>query len=623
MRNRFVYFILVPVLFLCVLTLLFIDTWVESGIEYTGESITQARVDIDGLGVSFFPLGIGWERLRVADPSDPWKNIFETGSVQFSLNTAQLIRAKFIVESLAVEEFILGTERETDGRLTENKAPAEAHPSGPTESASSPAEGKKAPVFDLDRIRKDLKLDSLANPANLETYKLIDSLMVQLNESEARWNSTLAEVERTRERVSTIESTVRSIDVNSIRSVEDGQRALKAATEAYEGTRGVITSVDEQRSVLTQQVGTLTVGIASIDDAAKRDYENVVAAAQLPDISMKGLAELVLGRDILAQAEEYLGYADIARSMIPEGSDAPDPEQAKRSEGIAVHFPEKQSYPKVWIKEILLSGGTDSSRDPKYFYATGTIRNITNDQTITGEPITVDLHAQKGSETKASFRALFDRREELPFDEYAADVTGIEVADMPLGSSTFLPSKITDARSSASMTVSVPGNSLESSAKISFGALTIMFDREPSNAVERLTRDVLRTVQGFFIQLRIWKNEENQLDVSFQTDLDSQLSGRARSVIGAEVTRLRNQIRQRVDEQIAEKRRGIETAYAQKKAAAQRRLSAAVDEIGQKVAVVEKKKKELEDRVEQEKKKAEDALKKKAGDALKGLFKKN
>ena len=115
MRKNFVLFVLVPVLLLCIVVAIFIDSWVESGLEYASEANVGARVEIDGLHVTLSPLGAEFRRLQVADPQDTWKNLFETGTVRFAMNTGQLLRAKYIIETVEVQNLVFGTKRASDG----------------------------------------------------------------------------------------------------------------------------------------------------------------------------------------------------------------------------------------------------------------------------------------------------------------------------------------------------------------------------------------------------------------------------------------------------------------------------------------------------------------------------
>ena len=60
MRKKFIYFVLVPAVLIGIVVYLFVDSWVESGLETGGEEIVGAKVEIDDLHVKFLPLGIEW-----------------------------------------------------------------------------------------------------------------------------------------------------------------------------------------------------------------------------------------------------------------------------------------------------------------------------------------------------------------------------------------------------------------------------------------------------------------------------------------------------------------------------------------------------------------------------------
>lgn len=627
MRRNFVLFAVVPLLILLVLLYFFLDGWVEAGLEYAGERAVGAKVEIDDLALTLSPLGMRFERLQVADPSDPWFNIFETGRVQFAMDVNQLLRAKFIVETMEVNGLILGTKRMTDGSIPKpppSPSDPNAEPSPVAQaSAALVDDAKKAPVFDLAKLRAELNIDSLTNPKNLATYRHLDSLKQQIDAAAAQWDTTLAALDRVRTQADEVEARVKAINVSEIKTVPQATEAFNNAKAAYATIQDVTKTFTERKRAVTDGINGLAVGIRQIDDVATQDYRNAVALAKLPDVSMSGLAQMALGKDLMNKAQTYLGYADMVRSKIPEYTPKPDPAQEKRSQGITVHFPVERAYPKVWVKQVLITGGTDATQDPNYFYATGKVTDISNDQRITGKPLVVALGAKKGNGTAMSFDAFFDRRSETPHDNYKVGLSGVPVGALELGRSGFLPSKITDAVAKAKIEIDIPGNKLNATTRVDFERLKVSFDRDARNLVERIVRDVLSSIDAFFVNLRVWRNDRGAIDITFATDLDDQISARARKAVGDEVARIQADIRAKVNAQIAAKRKEVESLYEQKKAEAMRRINDIEDQVKQKVAVVEQKKNELEQRVEQEKKKAEEALKKKAGDALKGILKKN
>ncbi len=636
MRKKFVYFVLVPLIILLVVVYLFIDSWVASGLEAAGEAMTGAKVEFSGVAVSLSPIGLRWSRLQVADPKEPMKNLFETGKVQFALNFAQLLRGKYIVESMEVNDFIVGTPRTTSGALpkkpVEKEAPeekAKASGGGPgmftslTEEASSALGLSKiqTPNFDLASIKKNLNTDSLLNPKNLESYRLVDSLHQQVQAASVQWQSSLKEFDASKQKLTTIESDVKAINVNSLKTIDQITTTLNTVQNDIKTVNEIKKTFDSQQKTLTDRVNQFTSSAKSIDDAVQKDYQHILSMARIPDVSMKGLATLILGKDIMATANTYLYWIDFARKNIPAGQKTEKETSPPRMKGQNIRFPEVHGYPKFWIKKVLVSGGTDKTRNPDYLYAKGEVLNITDNQHITGQPMSMELAFSKGPTMSVDLRAMFDRRKEEPLDTYKARLTGARIGTMDVGRSDFLPSKIKDVNADASIDVTVPGNKFDSDTRIQFSNLTFEFERDPRNTVERIVREVLQSVKAFQVNLRMW-NPGNKFDVAFSTDLDDQIAARTKKVLGDEVARIQNDLKNQLNQRIAAKRKEYEALLTQKRDDVMKQLKAYQSLVNDKVALVENKQKELQKKIDDEKKKQEDALKKKGQDMLKGLFKK-
>jgi uncharacterized protein (TIGR03545 family) len=205
MRKKFVFFILVPLLLFCVAIYLFADRWIESALEAVGEGIVGAKVEIDHLHISVSPIAIEFARLQVASPKDPWQNIFETGKVRFALNFGQLLRNKYIIETMEVNNLVFGTKRLTDGSLPQPK-PEESPSIIAQATAAVTREVQKAPVFDLDKLRKGLNIDSLVNVQNLRTVQHLDSLKTQVQEASQQWDATLADIDKSKRQITEIQT---------------------------------------------------------------------------------------------------------------------------------------------------------------------------------------------------------------------------------------------------------------------------------------------------------------------------------------------------------------------------------------------------------------------------------
>jgi len=613
MRKKFVYFIFIPLVVLCLVVYLFIDRWVESGLESTGEAVVGAKVEIDNLRVSLSPIAIEFSRLQVANAHDQWKNVFETGNVRFALNFGQLLRGKYIIETMEVNGLVLGTKRSTDGSLPK-PPPKPSEPSllsGATASLTN--EAQKAPVFDISKIRKELKIDSLLNVQNLRSVQYIDTLKRRVQEASQQWQSTLNDIEKSKQRISEIRSNIVAINVNELKTVESITAALGNANNAYKGLMDLNETFKNRRTAVTDQINRLYASAGAIDDLAKADYETVKRLARLPDLSTQGIAKLLLGREILQKVNTYISYADFARTNIPKYTSKPANEKPPRFKGQDISFPVEQSYPKWWIKKIAISGGEDKNQNPEYFYAKGEVKNVSANQRLTGLPLTIALPGSKAGGGSFTIDASFDRRPDIPIDKYKVTASDIPETDIAFGQADFVPSRITKTRINASADASVPGDQFDANLKLVFHDLSLVFDRAPQNDVERITREVLASITGFNVGLRMW-NTGGPLNVALSTDLDDQLAAQTKKVIGDELARLQNDIRAKVNQVIADKRAEFDKIFNQKKEDALSPLRSYESLVNQNLSLLDGKKKELDARIDQAKKKG-------LQDALKGLFK--
>jgi hypothetical protein len=231
------------------------------------------------------------------------------------------------------------------------------------------------------------------------------------------------------------------------------------------------------------------------------------------------------------------------------------------------------------------------------------------------------LKASKAGGRGFTVDASFDRRPDIPVDVYKITASNLPAGDIVFGQADFVPSRITNATLQLTADASVPGNRFDASLKLVFDRLVIQFERDARNDLERITRSVLGSITAFNVGVRLW-NTGGTLDVALTTNLDDLLAARTRSVLGDELARVQADIRAKLNQRIAEKRAEFDRLFKEKRDAVLARLRSYETVVTQNLAQLEAKKKELEARVEQEKKKQTDAVKKGLEDALKGLIKK-
>ena len=620
MRKNFVFFVLIPLIIALVVAYFFVDRWVEAGLEYAAESSVGAVVEIDNLTVTLSPLGLKFTRLQVADPNNPWTNIFETGKVQLAMDFGQLLRGKYIIEKAEVNDLTLGTKRTTDGSLPGSRLAQKKASTGSSISFADLAESAlksrviEHPLLDPSLIRSGFNVDSLMKVVDLRSVTYIETLKVQATAVTAQWPAAMNDIEVSKRRLVVIDSSIRAINPSALKDVASITSAIATVDQATRGIKEVVGTFDARQTSIKNDINQMSTSVGRIDDIVRDDYRKILSLARLPDLNAMGLAEMLLGKQLIANVKKYLTYVDIARAKIAEYQPEPEIETPPRMKGQNIHFPVAQSYPKFWLKSAVFSGGTDRTQDTAYIYAKGQVSNIASDQHVTNQPLTVKLSGRQGHTLSAALGATIDRRKQTPFDEYKAEVSGITLSGVAIGSEKFLNGKITGARLGTQLTVSIPGDRFNGVADLQFRQVEFSYAGDPANVGERLVRDVLSGVNGFDLNLRGWKTDTG-FDVALATDLDEQFSSRVKAVLGAELAKVEAEVRTRVNAIVDKKRKEFDTIYAAKKAQVEQQLAQYQSLVTDKISVVDQKKKELEERLEKVKKGALD-------EAVKKIFKK-
>jgi uncharacterized protein (TIGR03545 family) len=613
MRKKFLLIVLIPLLLLSLVVYIFLDSWVTSGFEYAGEKAVGAKVEIEGLHVHLFPLGIEWASMQVANPNNTWKNLFQTGKVSFLIDTGQLLRGKYIINIVELKNFIVGTKRTTDGALPKEKAitPVKNETIGKgtgkttaTKNDNNNSFSKLAedafkstvtttPLFDLAKLRNGFNVDSLISILDMKSVKHIDTLKTQIDQLNQQWGSLQKDLDAQKQKAMAIEKQVKAIDVSKLNNLQSVVQAITTVDNAKKSVNEIKDFINEKTTSLQNNAQAITGSVGQLKNYVNQDFDRLKSMAKLPSINTAGMASLLVGNEIYKQAQSYLYWADAARSNIKKYSPQPDYTYPPRFKGQDIRFPEERGYPKFWIKKIDLSGGTDTSAE-NYFTASGDAGNISDNQHLTGQPITIALQG-KTEQRALKLGAVFDRRSDVPSDEFNVSLAGVPVTNFSLGNSNFLPTKITKSNMDTQAKLSMIGNRIDASINFDLKNVSLQFQSEPKNIVEQLFRQVLEGVKNFKIGLRMW-NTDGPFKVAVSTDLDDILAQKVSAVVGHEIAKLQSELRAKFYAKVQEQMDNFNKVYETKLNDVKNKLGGYQSLLNDQLNVIDKKKQELLDK---------------------------
>jgi len=618
MRRKFIYVVLIPIIILLIVVYIFHNTWIESGIEYAAEEVVGAKVEIDDLQLNFSPLGIEWTKIQVANPQNTWRNLFETGRVEFAIDFNQLLRGKYIIELAEVNDLQIDTKRSTDGAIDKERN-RRAILAGDKLSFSKLADDaikntvSIPPVFDLVKLKKGFNADSLVKALDMQTVKHIDTMKSRINDLTNQWLVIKNDFETQKQKVLDIEKQVTAINPSSLNNVQSITSTITIVDNAIKAVNEISSLINTRSASVKGSIENITSSVSMIDDYVKSDFDKLKGMARLPSINTKGMANLLVGSEMYKRTKNYMRLADEARATVQEYQSEPEYESPPRMVGQDIKFPEERGYPKFWIKRIKITGGTCKSAED-YFRASGVAENISDNQLLTGLPISINLEGVGNDRRTLKLTGLLDRRSDIPFDKFTASLSNVPIGEFSLGNSNFLPTKITDAVMKSTVNISIPGNKIDATAEFNLQNMKLKFETEPKTLAEQIAHQVLIGIDGLNIQLRAW-NTNGIFDIALSTDLDERLAQRISALIGEEIVKLQNELRKKFDAVVQEQIQKFDKLYKEKLAEVQNQLGSYQALFTDKLNIVENKKAELLEQLEKQKKGFVE-------DKLKGLFKK-
>lgn len=615
MRVKGVIFVLVIALLGFGLSFISIEGWVEESIEEQASILNEAKVEIDGFTFDVFGLHVGWSRLQVANPNNTMMNTFETGETEFDVEFWPLLWKKVIIEDVRLTGFALETERETDGYFEIPVSEESGEPQEPGFIAEVTSEVgneiSKNAQMEFGDVKDDINVDSLMAKVNLQSLDKMDSLKTGLEQNYQGWNNAITN-NIVEEDVKNIRTTVEAIDVNKLKDPKQAITALNNLKKVTAQADSIKTFITTTKSTFQTDLANSKESLGSIDTWIQEDIDRAASVAKLPEINAQSIGTALFGGSLLGDFNSYLEYLGMARTYGNKliGSDEEE-EKIERYEGVNYEFTDKYDWPSFWVKNIELSGSTNTDIE-----LSGQVTDVSSDQEKTGKPIIFALGGEDENAVSLTVDGEINYLEEEPKEQVKVAYQGFSLQSTKISPSELLPYDLTQGTGKLSVDLSVIDKRIES--EIEYLAEDIGFDFEsagsPKNTVESLIRTAISDTDQINATALI-NNTSGPLNVRVRSNIDDLFLNALRGTVTKEVEEAKRRIRNEVEGRVNEKKAEVESFASEKEAQLRSEYDKYEARVNEQLKVVDEKKAELE----KKKKELEDAIKKRAQDAIKKI----
>jgi uncharacterized protein (TIGR03545 family) len=372
-----------------VFNFLFKDKLIEKVVESGLESVFEAEADIEGAHLSLLKGIISYESLTIADVDKPMYNLIETGRAELQISIKELAFKRVFIEEISMNDVMWNSLRDSDGSLDRENSPEEE---GSIKDSSSVMDtlSLNPGEFDYQTLLEKQK-------DKLQSLQLIEDSNKQIEDIRTRWSGIFNEKETEINTLSNKISTVKSINLNNIKSIDDAQAQVAQIKSFYPEVEKFKDSVSSLNSDFNSEKSQILSMGNSINSGINSDLDFLVDSLDfsLGDITSisSGLAEDYIRARWNSYYEYGLKAWDIFKRF--QNRDKKEPKVRtglNRASGRNVLFPSPLK-PSFFIRHIGLTGG-----EKKSGHLSMEVSSISNEPDKTTDPTALDiLYTQENS----------------------------------------------------------------------------------------------------------------------------------------------------------------------------------------------------------------------------------
>ncbi len=550
-----------------VVSVLFMDQWIETGLEKTGQAVVGARVEIDNLDFRLLDLSLEWDRLQVTDPKNTMQNIVETGRAAFNLHSSAFLRKRFIVEEMTLAGVRSGTPRTYDGALPKRKpSRIETGPSMLDKvKAKLQMEIDQLPVmrFDAKTLKRKVNVDSLIVVTDLKVVDRVDSVKKDVIQTAEEWEIFYEEF-HPEEDLQKIRADFTGLDPKQIQTVSELLAVLEKVQSVRERLSALSRTVDEKTREVREDFDRVGSYRKSVNQWVEEDYQRLLRKAKLPDLGARNIGKVLFGPAMVYQVSKYLDYLRIIRRIIPEKRDKPEKEKRLRMKGQTVRFPDRHGWPAFLIQKIHLSGQTGAPEEKPGLVMQGEARGITSQPWIYGRPTTVDLRGVREDQRAAVFNAVLNHTTESSSDSFNLVIMNVPLGKISIPTIPYLPSDIREGRADFTGITRIQGGNLLLRFDIQIRGMTFDFTAlQTEDVFVKAVQDVIHGVDQITLRTEIFSRGDD-LSFRIRSNLDALVSEKLKRVGSQALMETRNQIRSRLDKISSEKVAELDDVFSVK-----------------------------------------------------------
>ncbi len=381
----------------------FFDFHLKKTFEFAGYHLLGTEVDIDKLETSFIKGTFRVQGVEVTNSEKPTHDMVKIGDIRFGVLWDALLRAKVVVDEMAVEQIEIDVPRKTPGRVkpiepekTENKGPSAVDKI--KDKALDTVESKydKNALGDLAAILGGSSAETQLGKieANLPSKARLKEMEAEYQEKSKKWQEKIQSLPKPPE-IQALGDRLGKVKTKDFKSPQELQQSLTEIDSILKEADAKYKLVQSTSNDLSADLKNLDQGLKELDVMVKKDIKDLEARFKIPSLDAKSLTQSIFYPYLAPYLAKFTRYKGLAEKYIPpnlmtKNKEKPDNIQPRpREKGVTYEFTHEKSYPMFWVKKISVSSKAGVSSFAGNL--SGLITDVTSNQPLIGRPTVAKL----------------------------------------------------------------------------------------------------------------------------------------------------------------------------------------------------------------------------------------
>lgn len=404
--NAIIPFVIVVILTSIYFTLFF-DTHIKNAMEWIGYKALGTEVNIGQFKSSFTEGKVEISKIEITNSEKPQLNSIELSQIRFNLNWDALLRAKFVIEEIAVEGIQFMSKRAKPGQVAP-PPPPEPDKESFTDLLAQKSLNKLATDQDnnvlgdvatfLKTGKSDEQVKSLEG--QLKSKTLLSEMNTKWASKQKEWQTNFKTLP-TNEQINTLNEKFKAVKLSDFKTLDELNASVNQIKSLLDEANTHTTKVQSLKNQFDTDMKSLDQDYKNIDQQIKTDIDALKSHFKIPKIDAGSFAKTLFMGYLTPYTRQLDTYKQMAQKYLPpkytkmlDGEkEASKPDETiqphVRTSGVTYEFPVKKGYPLFWIQNINISSKSSTNAD--YGDFKGSIKNITSNQKQIGSPTTINI----------------------------------------------------------------------------------------------------------------------------------------------------------------------------------------------------------------------------------------